>query len=109
MSHVIKVKTKQYLMENVTNTSKSITISDDDKGNSNIIIDNSASTIPVFVTTSTTAITAVYPTEALPQEGVHVAGSSVQSYEHKAGDNIVTAIRYSADAKNVAIKFGGAP
>lgn len=109
MSHVIKVKTKQYLMENVTNTSKSITISDDDKGNSNIIIDNSLSSNPVFVTTSTSAMTAVYPTESLPQEGTIVAGSTVQSYEHKPGDNIVTVIRSAADAKNLGVKFGGAP
>lgn len=103
---VMKLMSNSYTISDVTSASQSATLVDYDVPATSIIIDNSAGTTPVFITSGANAVTAVFPTSSSdPEAGKVVAAGTVQTYGKDPSHKYIAAIRESGTA-DVYISVG---
>ena len=96
----------QYAIPSLTTASQQIILQQDNIGITRVIIDNTAGSTPVYVTASSTSVTAVFPTSlTVPSYGTVIGAGTVQTYMVKPTDRYFAAIRQSGTA-DLYLTFG---
>lgn len=106
MDNPMALNSPQYVISDVTSSSQQVTLVPGDINTSRLIVDNTAGTTPVFITSGVASTTAVFPTSAsVPLGGAVVGAGTVQTYTKDTTHKYIAAIRETGTA-DVFIKVG---
>ena len=98
----------QYAIPSLTTSAQQIVLQQDNVGLTRVIIDNTAGSTPVYVTSGSSSMlgSAVFPTSlTVPSYGSVVGAGTVQTYMCKPTDRFFAAIRQSGTA-DLYMTFG---
>lgn len=99
MSYPAALNSPQYVLSSLSTTSASVTIEEQFRNVTRVIIDNTMGSTPVFVTGASTATTAVFPSSATVSAAGSIVGpGTVQTYMKDPNHNVIAAIRQSGTA-----------
>lgn len=91
-----ELNSPQYVLSGLGTTSATVTLEEQYKNVSRVIIDNTAGSSPVFVTSGASAQTAVFPSSAtVSSAGSIVGAGTVQTYRKNPNHGFISAIRQS--------------
>ncbi len=99
MEYPAALNSPQYVLTNLSTTSASVTIEEQFKNVTRVIIDNTMGTTPVFVTATASLTAAVFPSSATVSSAGSIVGpGTVQTYMKDPNHGFINAIRQSGSA-----------
>lgn len=99
MDYPAALNSPQYVLSNLSTTSATVTIEEQFKNVTRVIVDNTMGSSPVYVTAAATSVTAVFPSSAtVSSPGSIVGPGTVQTYMKDPNHGFISAIRQSGTA-----------
>ena len=96
MNYPATLNSPQYVLSSLGTTSAAVTLEEQFKNVTRIIIDNTAGSSPVFVTSAISGAVAVFPSSAtVSSAGSIVGAGTVQTYTKDPNHGSIAAIRQS--------------
>lgn len=99
MDYPAALNSPQYVLSSLGATSATVTIEEQFKNITRVIVDNTMGSTPVFVTSGVSAPTAVFPSSATVSSAGSIVGpGTVQTYMKDPYHGFISAIRQSGTA-----------
>lgn len=99
MDYPAALNSPQYVLSNLSTTSDTVTIEEQFKNTSRVIIDNTMGATPVFVSGNTVSTSVVFPSsKTVSSAGSIVGPGTVQTYLKDPSHGFINAIRQSGTA-----------
>jgi hypothetical protein len=99
MDYPAALNSPQYVLSNLSTTSATVTIEEQFKNVTRVIIDNTMGSTPAFVTGSPISAAAVFPSSATTSAAGSIVGpGTVQTYFKDPNHGFISAIRQSGTA-----------
>lgn len=99
MDYPAALNSPQYVLSSLSTTSASVTLEEQFKNVTRVIIDNTMGSTPVFVTSTSTSTSAVFPSSATVSSAGSIVGpGTVQTYMKDPRHRFINAIRQSGTA-----------
>lgn len=99
MDYPAALDSPQYVLSNLSTTSATVTIEEQFKNTTRVIIDNTMGSTPAFVSSATTAISVTFPSSAtVSSPGSIVGPGTVQTYFKDPNHGFISAVRQSGTA-----------